>query len=80
MLRRYRYRLGVAARAAGASPVPIPVPVVGAGDTADVGGVITLVPVPVSALVPEKNDSNVARGAAAAATGGVEAADLFGSL
>ena len=48
--------LGVAASAAGASPV------CGAWDTADVGEVTTLVPVPVSALVSEKNDTIVARG------------------
>ena len=72
--------LGVAARAAGASPVPVPVPVAGAWDTAGVGDVITLVPVPVSALVPEKNVMIVARGAAAAATGGVEVADAFSPL
>ena len=75
--------LGVAARAAGASPVPVPVvpvPVVGAWDTADVGDVITLVPVPVSALEPEKNDLIVTQDAAAAATGGVEAANSFGPL
>ena len=48
--------LGVAARAAGASPVPVPVPVVGTWVTADVGDVITLVPVPGSVLVPEKNN------------------------
>ena len=41
---------------------------------------ITLVPVPVSALVPEKNDMIVVRGAAAAATGGVKAAYSFGPL
>ena len=63
---------GVAARAAGASPVPVPVPVIGAWDTVYVGDGIT--------LVPEKNDMIVARGAAAAATGGVEAADSFGPL
>ena len=37
-------------------------------------------PVPVSGLIPEKNDVIVARGAAAAGTGGVGAADSFGSL
>ena len=41
---------------------------------------IPLVPVPVSALVPEKNDMIVVRGAAAAATGGVKAAYSFGPL
>ena len=41
---------------------------------------ITIVPVPVSALVPDKNDMIVNRGAAAAATGEVEAADSFGPL
>ena len=73
-------RWGVAARDAGASPVPVPVPAVGVWDIADVGGVITLLPVPVSALVPEKNDMIVARGAAAAAAGGVAAAGSFGPL
>ena len=37
-------------------------------------------PVPVSGLIPEKNDVIVARGAAAAGTGRVGAADSFGSL
>ena len=54
--------LGVGGRAAGASPVPVPVPVVGAWDTADAGDVITLVPVLVSALVPERHDGRPRRG------------------
>ena len=37
-------------------------------------------PVPVSGLIPEKNDMIVARGAAAAGTDGVGATDSFGSL
>ena len=37
-------------------------------------------PVPVSGLIPGKNDVIVARGAAAGGTGGVGAADSFGSL
>lgn len=41
---------------------------------------IPLVPVPVSALVPEKNDKIIAIGAAAVAIGGVEAADSLGPL
>ena len=47
-----------------------------------IGDVVTLVPVPVSALVPEKNYMFVARGAPApaAATGGAEASDSFGPL
>ena len=37
-------------------------------------------PVPVSGLIPEKNDVIVTRGVATAGTGGVGAADSFGSL
>ena len=58
----------------------VPVPVVGDWDTVDVGVVITLVPVPVSALVPDNNDMIAGRGAAAAAAGAVKAEDSFGPL
>ena len=53
--------------------------VVAAWDTTEVGGV-PLAPAPISGLIPEENDVIVARGTAAADTGGVGVVDSLGPL